>query len=214
MATKKTDIGGGAQPAGEGNGMSAGAASTPPAGGAKTAGARKGASAASQLTGVDGGTGNAAGGSAAGKGAAAKGAAGGKTAAGAKSAAGAKGASAAKTATRGAKAGGQNDLRSDARSFAAGRPDGWSHEDWLSFLEELRDRGHNIEDREAIGSMLERERLSLALEKVQGIGPQRVRSIAEKYGNVWRLKETSADDLARDASIPRPLAERIIESMR
>lgn len=213
MATKKTDIGGGAQPAGEGNGMSAGAASTPPAGGAKTAGARKGAS-ASQPTGVDGGTGNAAGGSAGSKSAGAKVAARGKTAAGAKSAAGTKGASAAKTATRGAKAGGQNDLRSDARSFAAGRPDGWSHDDWLSFLEELRDRGHNIEDREAIGSLLERERLSLALEKVQGIGPQRVRSIAEKYGNVWRLKETSADDLARDASIPRPLAERIIESMR
>ena len=54
----------------------------------------------------------------------------------------------------------------------------------------------------------------MTLEKVPGLGAQRVKSISERYGNVWRLKEASADDLARDANVPRPLAERIVESVR
>ena len=111
-------------------------------------------------------------------------------------------------------AAGQPDLRSDARAFVRGRPGGWDHDEWLGFLEDLRQRGHNIEDREAIGSVLEKERLGAVLEKVPGIGAQRVRSIAERYGNVWRLKEANPDELAREAGIPRPLAERIVESIR
>jgi hypothetical protein len=115
----------------------------------------------------------------------------------------------AKTASRGGP-----DLRADARGFVSGRPQGWNHDEWLGFLEDLRQRGHNVEDRDAIGSLLERERLGVMLEKVPGIGAQRVRSIADHYGNVWRLKDASADELSRDAKIPRPLAERILDSVR
>lgn len=122
----------------------------------------------------------------------------------------------AKRAGGGAKSasGGGPDLRADVRGFVSGRPQGWNHDEWLSFLEDLRGRGHNIEDRDAVGSLLERERLSVILEKVPGIGAQRVRSVAERYGNVWRLKDASADELSRDANIPRPLAERILDSVR
>ena len=106
------------------------------------------------------------------------------------------------------------DLRADARGFVAGRPQGWNHDEWLGFLDDLRQRGHNVDDRDAIGSLLERERLGVVLERVDGIGSQRVRSISEKYGNVWRLKDASPEELARDAKIPLPLAERILESVR
>jgi hypothetical protein len=108
----------------------------------------------------------------------------------------------------------QPDLRADARNFAAARPEGWNHDEWLGFLEGLRERGHNIEDKEAIGSMLERERLSVALERVPGIGAQRVRAIAESYPNVYLLKDASPQDLADRAKIPLPLAERIKETLR
>lgn len=102
------------------------------------------------------------------------------------------------------------DLQKDLRAFASGRPDGWGHDDWLHFLEDLEQRGHNVNDRDAIGSMLERERLVLALEKVPGVGPRRVQAIADRYGYLWRLRETDADQLAREAKVPRGVAERVI----
>ena len=153
-----------------------------------------------------------------------------KTASGQKSAPAAKGASTQKSAQKSAPAkrsgggapgsggagGGSRgpDLRANARRFVSTRPQGWNHDEWLSFLEDLRQRGHNVEDRDAVGDLLERERLAVILEKVPGIGAQRVRAISQQYSNVWRLKDASADELARDAKIPRPLAERILESVR
>ena len=106
------------------------------------------------------------------------------------------------------------DLRKDLRDFAGARPDGWGHEDWLKFLEDLQTRGHNINDRDAIGSMLERERLALALERIPGVGPQRVRSIADRYGYLWRLRETDADQLAREANVPKNVAEKVLDALR
>jgi hypothetical protein len=106
------------------------------------------------------------------------------------------------------------DLRSDLRDFAAARPQGWGHEDWVGFLDNLRERGHNVEDRDQVGHMLEQERLSLVLEKVPGMGAQRVRSIAEKFGNLWQLRQADADRIAREANVPRPLAEKVAEAVR
>jgi hypothetical protein len=156
-----------------------------------------------------------------------------KTASAQKSAPAAEGGSAQKSAAKGApksaqkgatakraggggarKSGGSPDLRTEARGFVSGRPQGWNHDEWLGFLDDLRGRGHNVEDRDAIGSLLERERLAVTLEKVPGLGAQRVKSISERYGNVWRLKDASVDDLTRDTKIPRPLAERILETLR
>ena len=156
-----------------------------------------------------------------------------KTASAQKSAPAAEGGSAQKSAAKGApksaqkgatakraggggarKSGGSPDLRTEARGFVSGRPQGWNHDEWLSFLDDLRQRGHNVEDRDAIGSLLERERLGVVLERVEGISAQRVRAIADRYGNVWRLKDASPEELAREAKIPQPLAERILESVR
>ena len=123
---------------------------------------------------------------------------------------------AAKRATGAGRAGGTPtgpDLQRALRDFAAARPNGWNHDDWTNFLQELESRGHNINDRDQIGAMLERERVMVLLEKVQGIGPQRVRSVADKYGSVWRLREASADDIAREAGVPRSLAEKLHQAV-
>jgi hypothetical protein len=152
----------------------------------------------------------------------AKAAEGASTGAGAKAGAGAKGATrtssrgAAKTAgTTGRKTGGKKaDLKKDLRDFASTRPQGWSHDDWLRFLDDLQARGHNINDRDQIGSMLEKERLSLALERIPGLSAPRARTIAERYGYLWRLKETDADQLSSEAKIPRPVAEKVLEGLR
>lgn len=108
---------------------------------------------------------------------------------------------------------GVDGLRKDLRDFAVARPDGWGHDDWLRFLEHLEQRGHNIADRDAIGSLLERERLALALERIPGVGPRRVQSIADRYGYLWRLRETSAEQLSREANVPRAIAVRVLEAI-
>lgn len=122
---------------------------------------------------------------------------------------------------RGGKSGGSSrraksngpDLRKDLREFASARPDGWGHDDWLRFLEDLQQRGHNINDRDQIGLMLERERLSLMLEKVPGVGPRRVQNIVEKYGYVWRLREADADEISREAGVPRQIADKVVQAI-
>lgn len=106
------------------------------------------------------------------------------------------------------------DLRKDLREFASARPDGWGHDDWLRFLEDLRERGHNVNDRDQVGLMLERERLTLALENVPGVGPRRVQNIVEKFGYMWRLREASAEDISREAGVPRQIAEKVVEAVR
>lgn len=105
------------------------------------------------------------------------------------------------------------DLQKDLRDFASARPAGWNHEDWLVFLESLKERGHNINDRDAIGLALERERLDLALSRVKGIGPQRRRALIERYGNVWSLRTADPDEVAKVAGIKRELAERVLAEL-
>lgn len=106
------------------------------------------------------------------------------------------------------------ELRRDLRDFASGRPEGWSHEDWLGFLDHLQQRGHNINDRDQIGAMLERERLSIALERVEGLDAQQVDSIADRYGYLWRLRNADADEIAREANVPHDVAHRVVEAVR
>ncbi len=105
------------------------------------------------------------------------------------------------------------DLRRDLREFASARPQGWGHDDWLNFLESLKERGHNINDREAIGVALERERLALRLEQVRGVGPQRRQALVERFGNVWSLRNADSREIAAAAGMPVSLAEQVKASV-
>jgi hypothetical protein len=111
--------------------------------------------------------------------------------------------------TRGRTDGRTPDLRKDLRDFASGRPQGWEHDDWLNFLEALQGRGHDIKDREAIGTALEKERLDLALTAVKGIGPQKRAALIERFGNVWTLRRAEADEIAKVGGLTPALIERI-----
>jgi hypothetical protein len=105
-------------------------------------------------------------------------------------------------------------LKADLRAFAAGRPEGWGHDDWLAFLEHLAQRGHDTESADEIGEALERERLAVVLEQVQGMGPRRVDSVVNRFGSVWHLSQASVEDVCSLPSMPRSLAERVLESVR
>jgi hypothetical protein len=130
----------------------------------------------------------------------------------------------AKKATTGKPAGGMSsaasrsggkspDLKKHLKDFASGRPQGWTHDDWESFLGHLRTQGHDTSNADAIGLALERERLSLALQKVEGLGQRRIKNLADRFTTVWTLRHADVEDIAQVANVRRDLAERIKSSV-
>lgn len=111
-------------------------------------------------------------------------------------------------------AAGANDLRSDLRAFASARPEGWGHDDWLSFLDHLRGRGHDTADEGAVGLALERERLAVVLERIAGMGPRRVATLVERYDTYWSLRHADLDEIAALPGMNRALAERVKQDVR
>jgi hypothetical protein len=103
----------------------------------------------------------------------------------------------------------QPDIGGHLRQFIAEHPTGWGHDEWLALLGQLRAQGHDVDDPDAVGATLERERLSIALGRVDGIGAQRIRSLSERYGSLWNLRQAGVEDLARSSRLPRAVAERI-----
>jgi hypothetical protein len=104
-------------------------------------------------------------------------------------------------------------LQADLRAFAIARPAGWNHEDWMSFLGHLSEKGHDVSDQQVIGARLERERLAVALEAIEGLGPRRVQSLVDRFQTMWSMRHAPAADVATVAGMTRPLAERIAQHM-
>lgn len=101
------------------------------------------------------------------------------------------------------------DLKGALRDFASAMPHGWGHQDWINFLESLHERGHNINDRDAIGLALEKERLDLFLDSIRGVGPRRRAALIERYGTLWNVRNAEVEEIARVAKMPRSLAEEV-----
>lgn len=105
------------------------------------------------------------------------------------------------------------DLRADLRAFVQARPSGWGHDDWITFLDHLRERGHDTSDAEAIGLALERERLAATLERVQGMGPRRVQAVVERYDTLYSACRADVDELAALPGMNRSLAEKVRQAL-
>lgn len=105
-------------------------------------------------------------------------------------------------------------LRDDLRAFAAARPSGWGHDDWLVFLDALKERGHDTSEPDAIGRQLERERLAVVVAEVPGLGPKRVEALVERFETLWSARHAGVDELASVPGIPRSLAERVAARLR
>lgn len=106
------------------------------------------------------------------------------------------------------------DLQADLRAFVTARPAGWGHEDWLAFLDHLRERGHDTSDPDAIGRALERERLAAMLERVQGMGPRRVGAVVERYETAWSCAGADVDEIAALPGLNRSLAEKVRQALQ
>ena len=106
------------------------------------------------------------------------------------------------------------DLRTDMREFASARPEGWDHSDWLSFLDHLKERGHDTSSPDDIGRQLERERLAVVLSGVRGLGPKRVEGLVRRFDTLWSMRRADVDDIAAVPGMNRSLAEKVRQAMR
>ncbi|HEX8322215.1 hypothetical protein [Longimicrobium sp.] len=104
-------------------------------------------------------------------------------------------------------------LQADLRAFAIARPSGWNHEDWLGFLDSLRQKGHDLSAPEEIGSRLERERLGVVLSGIQGIGPKRVDALVNRFHTLYSARHASVEEFA-GAGLPRADAERVLRELQ
>ncbi|HEY7766949.1 hypothetical protein [Longimicrobium sp.] len=104
-------------------------------------------------------------------------------------------------------------LQADLRAFAIARPGGWNHEDWLGFLDSLRQKGHDLSAPEEIGSRLERERLGVVLSGIQGLGPKRVDALVERFHTLYSARHASVEEFA-GAGLPRADAERVLRELQ
>jgi hypothetical protein len=104
-------------------------------------------------------------------------------------------------------------LQADLRAFAIARPAGWNHDDWTNFLGHLAERGHDVSDHGSIGIRLERERLAVALEAIEGLGPKRVHALVERFQTLWSMRHADAGAVQTVPGMTRPLAERVVQQM-
>lgn len=104
---------------------------------------------------------------------------------------------------------GRDELRGQLRDFVQRHPRGWGHGEWSGLIEDLRGRGQDVSNTDALGMDLERERLSMTLEQISGVGPARVRSIADSFGRLYDLRQASVDEIAERAGVPRSVAEKV-----
>lgn len=105
-------------------------------------------------------------------------------------------------------------LQADLRAFAIARPAGWNHDDWMAFLGHLAERGHDVSDHGTIGIRLERERLAVALQGIEGLGPKRIDALVQRFQTLWSMRQADAGAVAGVAGMTRPLAERVVQQLR
>ena len=106
------------------------------------------------------------------------------------------------------------DLQSTLRQFASEHPDGWSHDQWLDLLHRIDEQGYDTGDTNAVGRSLERERLRVKLEGISGMGPRRVDALVDRFETLWSLRQANAEQIAELPSVPRNIAERVVEQVR
>lgn len=101
------------------------------------------------------------------------------------------------------------------QAFVDTHPEGWNHEEWLGLLADLSTEGVDVSEAHDIGEELERTRLTWELSRrgVQGLGPKRIEALGKRFGTLWRLRNASADEVARVPSMNRPLAEKVLNAL-
>ncbi len=82
----------------------------------------------------------------------------------------------------------------------------------LLLLRRIRDEAHRF----AVSyhrKLRARRSLASVLDEIRGIGPRRKSALIQAFGSVARIAHASADEIAEKASVPRNVAERILNHL-
>jgi hypothetical protein len=106
-------------------------------------------------------------------------------------------------------------MKKRLRMFVERHPEGWNHEEWMMLLAELEQSGSDVSDPAEVGRALEKTRLEWELSRraVKGLGPKRSEAIAARFGTLWGLQQASVDEVAGVPTIPRTLAEKVVQAI-
>ena len=107
-------------------------------------------------------------------------------------------------------------FQTELQDFVQDHPHGWSHDDWLRFLYQLSEAGVDTVDEDAIGLALERERLkqTLARLNLKGLGPRRIETVVDHFKTLWNLQDASWETVGEIRTIPRAMAQEIVDRVR
>jgi excinuclease ABC subunit C len=83
----------------------------------------------------------------------------------------------------------------------------------LRALQRLRDEAHRF-GLAYHRKLRRRDRLTSAIDQVPGVGPARRAALLKAFGSVAALRDAEPEAVAREARIPRPLAERVLATLR
>ena len=106
-------------------------------------------------------------------------------------------------------------MKQRLQAFVERHPEGWNHVEWLALLAELGQNGGETGDPAEVGLALERTRLEWELSRraVTGLGPKRREALVDRFETLWRLKQAQVEDVAGVPTIPRSLAEKVVQAI-
>ena len=83
----------------------------------------------------------------------------------------------------------------------------------LLLLRRIRDEAHRFAV--SYHRRLRSDRsLSSRLDEIPGVGPKRQAALIKRFGSLKQLARASVDEISSLSEIPRPLAERIVETLQ
>ncbi len=83
----------------------------------------------------------------------------------------------------------------------------------LKLLQRIRDEAHRFAIEFSRRSH-RKKALALELMEVEGVGERRAEALLRAFGSLDEIAHSSPDEVAQKAGIPRPVAERVVETLR
>ena len=104
-----------------------------------------------------------------------------------------------------------NGMSGDIQAFVQQHMDGWNHDEWMGFIHQLGEAGHDTSDQDGIGLALEQERLRCNLKSwgIKGLGPKRIEAITFAYASLENMRGTDGAAIAERTGLPKQVASEV-----
>ena len=107
------------------------------------------------------------------------------------------------------------ELARELMAFVDVHAEGWSHDEWLELLHNLKNAGFDTSKEDDIGMALERARLARTLRQmgIKGLGPKRIEAVADRFGTLWNLKHAPPEAVDEIQGLPSDVIHHLREGL-